>query len=441
MRLDFDWSVPALVIREPATEKTMTFGPAKTSYRCISVSKAIVAFTMICLLGSGMFGLVQSVTADEQLTSGSSSKQFRLQTVSSIPFQQLNAKTRDKITGILEKPSMYRRLPITAINADPDHFRFLVRYPEVIVNIWQLMGVTKMETERTGPYSIKCNDGAGTISSLELVYGTDKFHIFYGTGSYEGPILKRKLTGECVLVLRSESQKGNDGKLVQTSQLDVFLKVNNATAGLIARTIQPLVGNTADHNFVESLKFVQRLNETTEKNGPGVQQMSKKLDLDPNVRQKYNDVVDLVFQRAINNSAPGPNRSTTPQPARTLNSSHYANPQMLNPGRSQPTYPPQPQSKTSQYTIPIQPTQPNTNLIPAHGYQAPVYGAKGVNRSFLQSFSDPMANPTYPQRAYSSAYGQSPNQAAIQAQYQNYRAANGTTNSNQVEKAGGWRGR
>ena len=269
---------------------------ARAGLRAFAIPLVGLTLAAICAGTSSAF-------ATDQLTDGSSSKQLRLQTVNSLPYQQLNAQTREKISDILNKPNIYRRLPVTSINADPDYFRFLVRYPEVIVNIWQLMGVTKMATDRTGPYTVDTNDGAGTLSSLELVYGSDNLHIFYGSGSYEGPVLKRKLKGKAVLVLRSENSQGPNGKPVATSQLDIFLKVDNATAGLIAKTIQPLVGTTADHNFVESLKFVERLNDTTSKNGPGVQQMGKKLDIDDSIRQRFNEVVDVVFQRSINSTS------------------------------------------------------------------------------------------------------------------------------------------
>lgn len=324
-------------------------------------------------------------SATEKLTDGSSSKQLRIQTVNSLPYHQLNQQTKDKIANILNKPSIYRRLPVTAIHADPDYFRFLVRYPEVIVNIWQLMGVTKMSTERTGPYSISTDDGAGTISSLELLYGTDKLHIFYGTGSYEGPIFKRKLNGKCVLVLRSENKFDANGKPVTISQLDVFLKVENATAGLIAKTIQPLVGTTADHNFVESLKFVQRLNETTSKNGPGVQRMGARLKIDSKVRLQFNEIIDLVFQRAINASAPADVRT-----------------------------PVRPASTNTQYSTPVQPPR---NLNPQNatspqrqtGYQAPVYQQlhdvgqfqSGYRNGGVQTFY-PFANGLSQYRAASS---------------------------------------
>lgn len=297
---------------------------------------AVCTFALICVAGTAR--------GEEQLTEGSSSRKLRNETVQSLPFHQLTAEVKAKISPVLSKPSIYRRLPITSISCDPDYFRFLTRYPEVIVNIWQLMGVTNMTTQRTGPYSISTNDGAGTLSSLELIYGSDNLHIYYGKGTYEGGIVKRKMAGDCVLVLKTEASIDSQGQPQTTSQLDVFLKIENATAGLIAKTITPLVGSTADHNFVESMKFVQRLNDTTSKNGPGVQQMGEKLKIEADVRQKFNQVVDVVFQRAINAAAPpevptsfqvpaGSQR--TPQPIQTNFSSPAVPPRSYQPNYQQ----------------------------------------------------------------------------------------------------------
>lgn len=372
----------------------MIVGPIPLFTRKPRKRPAQTVLALICGIWLSVF-MAASSAGEEQHTTGSSAKSLRKQTVSSLPLAELTPQTREKINSVVTKPSVYRRLPVTSISADPDHFRFLVRYPEVVVNIWQLMGVTKMETKRTGPYSISSDDGAGTTSSIELIYGTENLHIFYGTGTYEGPILKRKLNGRCVLVLRSENQTGRDGEATQTSQLDVFLKIDNATAGLIAKTIQPIVGSTADHNFVESLKFIQRLNETTQKNGPGVEQMSHRLDVEPGVREKYAAVIDKVFQRAINASTPaGPvnirptslrsQKSTVSQPARMLEPSKFSNPnypkQTSSSGFSNSSPRPlneysssvDPLSKQYQPT-PAAPIQLGDNRLPARGSQAPTY--------------------------------------------------------------------
>ena len=269
------------------TEKQMNPGPI------FGVAMKVVLMCIVitaCLPVTGMA---------EELTSGTSSRKARQQALQTIPFQELNQQTKNKIQGILQKPSIYRRLPVTMINIDPDYFVFLARYPEVVVNIWKIMGVTKMSTQRTGPFSISTNDGVGTISNVELVYGTKNLHVFYGEGTYQGPVFKRKLRGECVLVLNTNYQTSAKGEPTATSQLDVFLKIENATAGMIAKTLNPIVGSTADHNFVESLNFLQRLNETTVNNGLGVQRMANRLtDINNDTRQKFIQMAGLVYERS-----------------------------------------------------------------------------------------------------------------------------------------------
>lgn len=242
-------------------------------------------------------GFCSNEISAQTITQGSSSRKFRQQAQELVPYEMLNEQTRSNLKPVLEKPSLYRRLPVTGIQADPDYYRFLVRHPEVVVNIWKLMGVTQMEAKRSGPFEIQSDDGAGTLSQLELVYGDQNTHIFFGTGSYEGSLLRRKLTGSCVLILKTNYDQDEQGQPRAVSQLDVFLKVDNTTASMIARTLQPIVGPTADHNFTESLKFIQRLNETTVRNGPGVQGMAEQLEISQDVRERFQQAAGSVHLR------------------------------------------------------------------------------------------------------------------------------------------------
>ena len=193
-----------------------------------------------------------------------------------------------------------------------------------------------MNVERTGPFTLKSDDGVGAVSDVELVYGTNNQHIFYAEGKYAGPLLKRKLNGRAVMILQTNYTTGPDGKPKSTNSLDVFVKVENATVNLIAKTLNPIVGPTADHNFVETLNFVQRLNETTEQNGVGVQRMSNRLtSIDTAVRQKFSQIAGVVYERS----------STAPKT--------YAKPPLQRSGNAAPiqTYIPNQQSPTSKSGI------------------------------------------------------------------------------------------
>ncbi len=244
---------------------------------------------------------------------GSSARQFRSEAIDAIPFDRLTRETQDRLLPVLRKPSLYRRLPTSSINIDPEHLRFLVRYPEVVVETWKLMGVTKMDTQRIGPFQMQTDDGAGTISEMDLVYGDSDTHVFFAEGSYDGPLIFRKLTGRCVILLRTVHQLDADGSPLEVNHLDVFLKVDNATASLIARTLQPIIGPTADHNFIESMNFLQRLDGTVIRNGPGVQQMAERLELSDDVRREYQAVVERVYDR--NQPEPPGSPASSTQPA------------------------------------------------------------------------------------------------------------------------------
>ena len=102
-----------------------------------------------------------------------------------------------------------------------------------------------------------------------------------------------------MIVIESDYRRGADGQVNVTSRLNVFLKIDNVAASIIARTIHPLVGTTADHNFVETLNFIEKLSQTSARNGPGVQRMAARLEgLRPEVMSRYMEIAGIVWERA-----------------------------------------------------------------------------------------------------------------------------------------------
>ena len=267
-----------------------------TFYRALGssrISARLIAATIALMTLAWLASKGQAADAVD------ASDKTRLEAAKAIPFARMNEETQRKILSVVENPSLFRRLPTKTVDCDPDLFLFLVRNPEVVINVWQLMGVSNITAKRIGTYAWDGNDGSGTRCNVELVYGTDNLHILYGDGFYEGPLLKKKMYGRCVLVLRSEAQKGADNRTYVGSQLDVFLSVDNAGVDLLARTLGPMVGNTAEANFEESAKFLSRLSQTAETNATGMHRLAEKLtNCEQPVREQFSQVASLVNQRA-----------------------------------------------------------------------------------------------------------------------------------------------
>lgn len=226
---------------------------------------------------------------------GVSTREARYQAARGVPLHRLNPNISQEVRAVLDNPSYFRRMPSQQIACDPEMFTFLVRRPEVMVNIWEVMGITKVTAKRTSPVSFLADDGVGTACKCELVYSDNNLHIYLGYGSYEGTMAPRKVTGRCVCLLRTEDRSGAAGEPNIVGTMDVFLKVDNFGADLLTRSIGPFVGKTADYNFVETSKFISQISQVCQTNPSAAQALAMRLDrLDDATRREFAEIVTRI---------------------------------------------------------------------------------------------------------------------------------------------------
>jgi hypothetical protein len=112
--------------------------------------------------------------------------------------------------------------------------------------------------------------------------------------------------GRCVLLLKS-AYAGSAGRYLITNRLDVFLQIDHVGVEVFTKTLHPLLGRSADINFVESTAFLQRISRAAEQNGPGLQQLAERLDdVEPDIRSQFAGLTAEVHSRAATQQASGP---------------------------------------------------------------------------------------------------------------------------------------
>ena len=268
--------------------------------RCRRVAAVVIAFLAFSLPASG-----------ETLRPSTTNRQARSDAVRAIPFDQLNDEAIAKLRDVVTSPSIYRRLPIESIDCNPEMYLFLVRHPEVVIDILNNMGATEMTVRRIDEYRIACDDGNGTRSTVELVFGTPELHVMYAEGVYDGPLWPRPIRGRSVLLLRSAYHREADGKICVVNQLDVFIQVDNGGAELIARSLHPLMGRTADSNFIQSIAFLTRIHRSAQQNGPGMVRLAERLtQIDANTRGQFTELTMKIWDEAENTTAPESTHAT-----------------------------------------------------------------------------------------------------------------------------------
>ncbi|MBI3465536.1 MAG: hypothetical protein HY000_21160 [Planctomycetes bacterium] len=259
----------------------------------------------------GVTGVLAPLTArGESPMNASTSRAAREEALQSIPFDKLPESHKTKISDVLDKVSIYRRLPVQVCHCDPQLYLFLMDHPEVLVNIWQAMGITGMSLHRTGPDAYKIDDGAGTQSDLEILYHDQNTHLVYAEGIYNGPVLKRPVKGRCVVLLKSGYSQKEDGAEFVTHRIDAFVHLDRVGAELVAKTFQPLVGKSADENFSEATAFLTRLSQAAEQNQAGVQRLGQYLTkIDPVLQQQFIMLTASIADKAVARTASAPDSS------------------------------------------------------------------------------------------------------------------------------------
>ena len=243
-------------------------------------------------------------TGSPDATQGTAGAAARRSAVQSIPLDQLDADSREKVNSVLSNVSIYRRLPVRVVNCDPDLYLFLLRHPDVVVNIWEILGVSQIQLRQVDIDTFRIVEAEGTMATLENLYHSRDLQIVYGKWTYTGPLLVRKITGSCLAILKSGYSKDADGKYYITSRMDGFLSVDSGGVEILARTLQPLVVKNIDNNFIQTIAFLGSMSKTAEVNTGGMQRLAGRLThVQPETRQQFSTVVASVAHRAAVNAA------------------------------------------------------------------------------------------------------------------------------------------
>jgi hypothetical protein len=247
----------------------------------------------------------------------STSRTARRSAIASIPFDQLSPNARGKVTDLLDDVSLFRRMPSQRIEVDKELYLFLVEHPDLVVNLWQIMGISDVDLARVDDARFRADDGAGTLADVEFLYCDPQLHILYAEGAYEGALFSKPVTGKCLLVLKSTYGRTRDGAATVTCRLDAFLQLEQMGAAVLARTFQPLVGHAADHNFRETALFMQRLNGAAATNQSFIHEIADQLaDVPAEDRERFSELTDRVAVEAALAKSREAKQTNTSRPAK-----------------------------------------------------------------------------------------------------------------------------
>jgi hypothetical protein len=230
-----------------------------------------------------------------------SSRAARDEAVRAIPWRALGPDERRMAQSVIKKTSLYRRLPTRVIDCDPEMFNFLFQHPEVVIDVWRVMGISQVSLEKLPGGAYRGTDGAGTTGVVRFLHtnfgaNAQNLAVIYADGTYEGKPFVAPLKAQSILLLRSSTVQETNGRHYITVRIDSFVRIDQMGIELVAKTVQPWISKIADRNFIETLSFVSNFSRTAEKNPQGMQRLATRLaSLDEPTR---NELVALCYRTA-----------------------------------------------------------------------------------------------------------------------------------------------
>lgn len=222
------------------------------------------------------------------------------QLLASLPTDRLTKTATSQIAEIARNPSLYRRLNAQTVNCDEEMFLFLVRKPEAMIGLWDLMGITNVRSHRVSPFKFAANDGSGTRCEVDLLYGDRHLHVYVAKGIYDGQYTQKPLRGRGLFILRSKYHTDAKGSTTVTGTLQCYVKLDSLGADLLARSFGGLIGKSADHNFAETAGFMGQVYQASQRNPDGMLEMVDAMpQVDPSTRTEFARQVMLVHRKHL----------------------------------------------------------------------------------------------------------------------------------------------
>jgi hypothetical protein len=214
--------------------------------------------------------------------SGTSSREARRQAEAALPIDRMPQATQAVVERQVQATALYRRLPVETVACDSELVDFVLRKPETLVDLWRVLGISRLALDPAGPGQWRLSDGWGTVGAVRLLHherrGAGGLFVFHGRGGYTGPLSPRDLTGSCLVLVRHWPVAADAaGRPRQAVQVDAFLDVDGVGLELVTKVLQPLVVQTAASNLHEISLFVSQFSSAATRNPVGVARLTDRM--------------------------------------------------------------------------------------------------------------------------------------------------------------------
>lgn len=201
--------------------------------------------------------------------------------IDALPLDRMQPQSRQVVEQFRKSTTLHRRLPVETLRCDRAFVEFVLEKPETLVDVWRVLGISRVSLDPAGPGTWRLSDGYGTTGIVRLLH-QDRgpgggLLVFHGRGGYAGPLSPRELTGSCLLVVRHAPAPAEAGEPAWRIEIEAFLGVDGLGLEIVTRTLKPLIIHSAAANVHEISLFVSQFARAAARNPAGVARLAERM--------------------------------------------------------------------------------------------------------------------------------------------------------------------
>ena len=250
---------------------------------------------------------------------GTSSDKVKKTALAELPLDKLTPEKQARVQTLLNEVGYFRRLPTTVFAAEPEVYQFFIRYPDVAVSIWRVMGISEMKMWQTGPNEYEGDSADGSSGIIDVLYRSAEENLLICEGQYQSPLLKKPIKARSLVLLKSSFFKESDGTIYVTHRADMYVAFPSQTVETVAKVLSPLTGSMADRTFTEMSLFLRMMSLAMTRRPNWVDQIAGQMEGVPEVRrQQLRQVTVQVHntERKRQGLPPMVSKASAPPPAK-----------------------------------------------------------------------------------------------------------------------------
>lgn len=250
-----------------------------------------------------------------QIENGSSASDTRSLAIAALPLQKLNGDNRERVQDVLDRLSLFRRMPTISLEIDPIMYRFFAQHPDVAVSVWRAMDISTFQMQQKNAIRYQAKSSDGTSGVIDVIYRTSNDNnsecVAICDGWYRPVLPLKPIKAVAILHLETSFTATATGTPLVTHRVDMFVSFPSQTVASASKIVSPITNPIIDRNFVEISRFMKMMSTAMALRPGWVELIGNQLDgVLPARKQQFLEIAARVYVRTRHR-----NRQQSMQPA------------------------------------------------------------------------------------------------------------------------------